>query len=431
MTTTETKLDADGYFLSPTNPLATADQRDLEALAMELVQMPAVREARDTVKRFWKGLLWRRVTDERTERVFEDFIDSFVFHYALEAANSDPNYPRIVRVSELEHEWFGMKVPSSRYGGDNPDTRYSIMPVDNQATFVLHGRINEPRPADQTFNLMSDPTPRQTVLNRYLHDLNITEDGTFTIVVSPTEPEPGPGVNYFPPDFDTRWLYTRDSFGDWANEVAMSLRIERITPPDAPRLTRDKMALRTARFATYEVASMGYYVSLIGGLPHNVFSPPAPTPGGLATQLTSFANLKFADDEAVVLTVSGSDAGYHSMVLSDFTMGVLATGQAVVQLNHATAAPNGDDTFTYVVSKTDPGVYNWLNPMGWNEVYGVQRWQDMALGLETQPTSTAQLVKLDQLRKVLPAATRWVTPDEREQQVAKRRADHLLRFVDC
>src|SRR5581483_1217572 len=283
MTTTGTMLDADDYFLSPTNPLATADQRDLEALALELVQMPVVREARETVKRFWKGLLWRRVTDEHTERVFEDFVDSFVFHNALKAANSDPNHPRIVRVSELEHEWFGMKVPSARYGGDNPDTRYSMMPVDDKGTFVLHGRINEPRPADQTFNLMSDVTPRQTVLNRYLHDLDIAEDGTFTIVVAPESPEPGPGVNYFPPDFDTHWLYTRDSFGDWANEVAMSLRIERISPPAGPPLTKEDKALRAARYASFEVASMGYYVSLIGGQPHNVLSPPAPTPGGLAT----------------------------------------------------------------------------------------------------------------------------------------------------
>jgi hypothetical protein len=118
------------------------------------------------------------------------------------------------------------------------------------------------------------------------------------------------------------------------------------------------------------------------------------------------------------------------MVLSDFTMGVLDTGAAVVQLNHATAAPNRDDTFTYVVSLTDPGVYNWLNPMGWNEVYAVQRWQDMPLGLDTKPISTAQLVKLGQIRDTVPKDTLWVTSEEREKQVAKRRADHLLRFVD-
>jgi hypothetical protein len=39
-----------------------------------------------------------------------------------------------------------------------------------------------------------------------------------------------------------------------------------------------------------------------------------------------------------------------------------------------------------------------------------------------EPTARCEVVKLDDLRRALPPETKWVTPQEREQQLADRLA---------
>ena len=48
---TAERLEVDEYFLSATNPLATADQRDIERRAMALIDSPAYARARASSKR--------------------------------------------------------------------------------------------------------------------------------------------------------------------------------------------------------------------------------------------------------------------------------------------------------------------------------------------------------------------------------------------
>ena len=43
-------IAVDHCFLSPTNPIATADQRDLDALAIKVVAMPIVQQAKQQLQ---------------------------------------------------------------------------------------------------------------------------------------------------------------------------------------------------------------------------------------------------------------------------------------------------------------------------------------------------------------------------------------------
>ena len=419
----------DQYFLSPANPLANVDQRYAETTAIQLMQTPAVREARATVAKYWKGIIWQKLTTPRAVETFENFIDEFVFNYAIRAAAGDPNYPRVLRVDQLRHEWFGMKVPGSRNDGNSPDTIYTMVPVDPTATYAITGKIREPRPIDQTFNIMGDMVPRMTIEAKKLKELHIEPDGSFTIIVGPKKPEGA--NNFFKTDMDTRYFYARDSMGDWAREVPMELRVKRLTPPSAPPQSFDEMAARTARWAIYDVASMSFYASVFSRLPENQMTQPDRTPGGLVSQLTSFGNLKLADDEAIVVTISTGGAAYHSIMLHDFTMCILDSYEGIVSLNHAQTALNADGSATYVISKQDPGIYNWLNTLGWNEVYVVNRWQGFPPGIsQPTPTVSTKVVKLNELASVLPPETRRVSAKEREEQVAKHLRELLARYVD-
>ena len=101
-------IEPDGHFLSATNPLATADQRDLEALAITLTETPVVVKARKIVESFWRAAAGRNMMSAQAWAVFDDMITEYIFNNALTAANADANHPKLVSfVFAPPHEWFG------------------------------------------------------------------------------------------------------------------------------------------------------------------------------------------------------------------------------------------------------------------------------------------------------------------------------------
>ena len=90
------RLSTDQYFLSATNPLATADQRDLERRAMALMDTPAYARARLAAERRWRELAGSSPTEEAWNR-FQTLLDECVFARLLKALNGNPNYPRVAR----------------------------------------------------------------------------------------------------------------------------------------------------------------------------------------------------------------------------------------------------------------------------------------------------------------------------------------------
>ena len=84
-------------------------------------------------------------------------------------------------------------------------------------------------------------------------------------------------------------------------------------------------------------------------------------------------------------------------------------------------------------SITDPGVHNWIDTLGLHEPKYLLRLQRLPRNPDGSyggnPTNTGQLVKLSDLHRVLPPETKWVTAEERRQQLADRLAAFKHRFV--
>ena len=107
-------------------------------------------------------------------------------------------------------------------------------------------------------------------------------------------------------------------------------------------------------------------------------------------------------------------------------MSISSTG-----LNSAQMAADADGRFTYVVAHRDPGVHNWLDTTGLNELLAVHRWQSLPhdMDVSSQPALTCRTIRFDQLDKVLPAGVRRVSAAERQAQVARRTAGFERRFT--
>lgn len=431
----EELTSGDSHFLSATNPLATIAQRDLEALALRIVETPEVKKARGIATMQLKLLAGHDVPAEAWLSL-DKVMDEYAYMHALRAANSDANYPRVQGVQYgPPHEWFGMKIPGTAgFGGVNPDNNYTLIPLDGLAHFELHGKRNEPAPIDIQFTLTGNFTTTMTVANLDWEDVIIDPDGTFIITFGP---EPAGSVKgrkhtHIQTGPDTYFLMVRDVRSDW-RQVPNSYGIKRLDPPTAPPLTFQQIVNRTAHYMTEDVAMTYLTIAMNAAQDPNTIMAPfnAGGLGGLVTQMMTGSSVKIADDEAFVVTVGHGGSKYHVLPLYDYWQHIMEIDTRTSTMNSAQSIPNRDDSTTYVISIKDPGVHNWIDTVGLHEPRFWMRWHmsknNPAPG--KGPWIKGQLVKLDELKHVLPAETKWVTPEERRQQLAERLAEFNLRYA--
>ena len=100
-------------------------------------------------------------------------------------------------------------------------------------------------------------------------------------------------------------------------------------------------------------------------------------------------------------------------------------------LNKAQSVANADGTYTYVLSKRDPGVHNWIDPCDLGEGILTLRMAEFPGDRPTDDLSAkSRVVPLASLREALPTETRWVTAAERAEQLAARAVAYKRRLPE-
>ncbi|HEY1973045.1 MAG TPA: hypothetical protein VGH89_34190 [Pseudonocardia sp.] len=430
MTAATSLVTPDGHFLSATNPLATAEQRELERRALRILAMPPVVAGRDAMANRWRTIAGREVPAEAWRR-FDELVEEFAFNYVLKAVNGDPNHPRLLGMIWCPpHEWFGLKVPGSRgSGGDGPDQHYAFFPVDANARYEVTGRHFVPGAADVPVTLIGNPSFTMTLGSLDLRQVPVAGDGTFRFTVGP---EPADGrVDHLRTAPGAMYVFMRDCRADWV-EVPNAYRVRRLDPPTGPPWTDEQVATRAAQIMVEDVAPMFWFMRVFAGLEPNTVTTPFGTGGisGLVSQKISFARLRLPDDQAYVFTMGGGGAAYRDIVLHDYWFRTIEYWRRTSSMNNAQGISNDDGTTTYVVAHADPGVHNWLDPAGLHELLVVHRWQGLPdpPGPDGPASAHGRLVDLADLDSVLPAGVVRVTPEQRRAQVEERLRSFLLRF---
>lgn len=429
---TKKLITVDDHFLSPTNPIANADQRDLEALAIKVVNMPGVQQAKQQMATRWKTIVGRDITAEALSR-FDELVEEFAFNYTLKAVNSDPNYPKVLgHLYGPPHEWFGMKVPGSRgSGGDGPDQNYSIIPIDGRSRYEIHGQCLDRSIGDVPFTLTGNTSLTMTLGSLPWSEVKFGADDRFVITI---DPQPANcRSNHIQSTLEARWLFIRDCRADWRQTVN-AYRVKRLDPPAAPPLTIEQIAERAGRFMIDDVPAMYWFPRIFAAMEPNVIGEPFGTGGvgGLVQQMISFLRLRLADDEAYVVTFGSGGAPFRDVVLQDFWFRTYPYWKHTSNMNNSQGVPNADGSTSYVISKQDPGLHNWIDTVGFREHMVVHRWQGLPLtpGTEGVPWAKGQVVRFSELEKALPSGMKRVTPEQRKQQLAERLETFKLRYVD-
>jgi hypothetical protein len=424
------------FFLSELNPTATVDQRDLEALALQVVQSPTIVDAQAQATLRFKIMAGSDIPAEALENIDEK-MHEWAYHYVINALNSDSNYPKVLGHGYgPPHDWLGMQVPGCRGlgTGENPDNHYSFIPVDGHSRFELYGKVSGEPVGDCPMFITSNLSQSMNVAWLDWREVPIADDGTFVVSMGPDPADGRP--NHLQTTLDSKYLFIRDGRQHW-DQVPNAYRIRRIDPPTAPPLSLEQLTEVARRFIIDDVPANYWFKQMVGFLEPNTISDPdqSSAVGGMQTQKLLRGRLSLAHDEAYVLTLDPGGSDYWVLTLYDWWLMSGNFWSKTSCLNDTQSVANADGTYTYVFSISDPGVHNWVDTLGMHETLFLQRWQLLPRDSDRDnlpwaggsPSGSGRLVKLSQLRDVLPQETKWVSPQEREAQLAERLASFQNR----
>jgi hypothetical protein len=411
-----------------TNPIDNPDQIAAERDVLALWQDDKVRAGRDHVNVLWRNG-WADSIPEEVRGDVDDAIDEYMSNWIFKAVSSDPVHPRFVRNFMPAYSWHGLDIPATRTGGDNPDNCYRHAGIAHGRAYRVTGRVVGREAANVSFTLVGDYGTSVTIQTLQSHQIERADDGSFVLTI---DDQPAAGrANHMTTAPHVKFLYVRDSMEDWAVESPFDLSIELVGRADADPLSLDEMAHRAVFRAREDVALYHWFQSSFALLRPNVLRPveTARRTGGLQTQATARAWFDLTEDEAAIIDYEPGGADYVSIQLSNFLFRSLDAGGITSSLSRAQCAVDGDGRVRAVISRKDPGVANWLDCQGFGKIMLMHRWQGIREAANGGPHVRAEIVKLDQLARSLPADTVWFGADERARQIAERRAAFARRIA--
>ncbi len=409
------------------HPIATAEQHEHELAALDLITHPTIEAARERVRRHW---LDEMNPSAAMRDCFDWAFEEVMFSAAIWSSNQDPLRPKVICISRLEHPVAGRTIPGSRWGIDNPDSIYRVIPISGDEEYRIHGRVAERRMTENYFTLWDANMNTVDVLSG--HDLVLNADRSFTITV---DSRPADGrANHIQSSAEAHEFYIRDVMLDWAADEPNQLTIERLgAEPSTPPRSVDQQAELTAEFMLrYADFTLGLSRGMLRRRA-NQFSLAysADKGGALRNQFYVGGHFELADDEAFVVHVNDGGAGYFVVPLANVWGTTMEIVDRTSSLNKAQSRANADGTYSYVLCPKDPGVHNWLDTCGLREGMLTLRMAEFPGGRPRDDLSArGEVVKLSDLRSLLPEGTAWVSEAERKQQREARAAAYKRRLPE-
>ena len=408
------------------DPVATASQHDQEIAALDLTRHPTVRAAYRDVAEKW--LSRARASQAMRER-FDDAFTEVMFSAAVWSSNQDKLRPKVSCITRLSHPVASHQIPGSRWGIDNPDSVYRVIPISGDERYEIHGRVGPHRMTENYFTLWNADMGTVAVLNG--RTMNVDADGSFTITVDSAPANGRP--NHVQSTPEAHEFYIRDVLLHWDRDDPNHLAVQRLgDEPNVAARTLDEQADATA-------AMMAHFADFTGKLSHGIYKMPAnhfdlawsaDKVGAMRNQVYVMGRFDLNPGEAFVVDVNDGGAEYFTVPLSNIWGTTLDICDRTGSLNKAQSVPNEDGTYTYVISPTDPGVANWIDSDGLREGILTLRMAEFGEhGPREDLGAHSRVVPLDELEKAVPTLRR-VSAQQRATELAERRAAYLRRLPE-
>ena len=268
--------------------------------------------------------------------------------------------------------------PHRKMGGDNPQGLYLSGPVNGTDTFRLRGTRGSARWLSIIVS-QNGPPPFGSAL--FLPDLELADDGSFEVLVSP-DPQPG---NWLASTAASTGLLVRQFFATPDDVEPMELTLENLTAGDEIPTPLDLdtavggLQRATGLFAFMVPMMQGELLGK-GGEEMNRFATdigdPTSTSGGVPGGNAVTARWALAPDEALVVRVTPPEpCAYWDVQVGNGWYESFDYRHRFSGLTCEGAVLEDDGSVVLVVADRDPGVANWLEAAGHREGHIAIRWQ--------------------------------------------------------
>ena len=160
---------------------------------------------------------------------FDDAFAEVMFSAAVWSSNQDKLRPKVSCITRLAHPVDGRRIPGSRWGIDNPDSVYRVIPISGDERYEIHGRVGEHRMTENYFTLWDANMGTVDVLNG--RTMQVDSDGSFTITV---DADPANGrPNHVQTTPEAHEFYIRDVLLDWGRDDPNYFEVQRLGGPPA------------------------------------------------------------------------------------------------------------------------------------------------------------------------------------------------------
>jgi hypothetical protein len=357
---------------------------------------------------------WRPDDPEYRADVYRQIMMQFSYAY-FAYFHADPEHP----------DWAPLWNPVYTLQ-PNPDDIYYYCPISSDYSYRISGNRGTVKMVTFTtqLSLPGLPWENDTVGTYYNDidsgDLQVEPDGSFELLLS-TERPAGHAGNWLKIAPGAHVLMTRYRSYDWENEIDPCMSVECLDPVDLKKRPPPEEILdRISRMASMPVAATKLFYDMQNGIRErvgiNTFEP-VKLGGSFTRQVYLPAVFEFEDDEALIVETDLPETRrYWNFQLNDPYFNIVEYVYRLSSTNGHFAKISSDGKFRAVISLTDPGVPNWLDPAGYKQgtIYG--RWYDC----DSCPTPTMKRVKFSEIRDHLPADTPVVTPEERDEELRRR-----------
>jgi hypothetical protein len=328
-------------------------------------------------------------------------------------------------------------------GGPDPDYIYLSAQVDEAGVYEITGHRGTSRFVEitqQQHDMLGMGTftrPRgetgaqRSPTTHDLDELTIADDGGFRVILS-TERPAGHTGDWWQMDPGVKRLLMRKCSCDWIGEVDARVAINRLddtgddmSPAEIARRFSE-LPQWVESMIHFDMHLVRYYLEHHG---KNVLlrSQWIQQGGGLATKQAYYDGIYEIDDEHALIVEFPVPAKclYWQILVADDRFATVDWVNRQSSLNDVQAHVDPDGWFRGVVSKTDPGVYNWLDKADWP--WGIL--QARFYRSDHYPEATVSKVAVAELLDHLPTATRTVTAEERTEQLRRRRTGAQMRRI--